>query len=124
MGMKVLIVDDSSIMRKILQRSLGISSALDIESYVEATDGADAMNKFESDGPFSLVFSDIKMPNVDGLEFLKKLGDSPHGGTPVIMVASEGGEQIVMEAIQCGAKGFVLKPFTADQLSAAVRNLF
>jgi len=123
MGMKVLIVDDSSIMRKILQRSLSKSSALDIDFYVEATDGGDAMEKFESDGPFNLIFSDIKMPNVDGLEFLKKLSDSPHSGTPVIMVASEGGEQIVMEAIQSGAKGFVLKPFTAEQLSRAVRNL-
>ena len=70
--MKVLIVDDSSIMRKILQRSLSKSSALDIDFYVEATDGGDAMEKFESDGPFNLIFSDIKMPNVDGLEFLKK----------------------------------------------------
>ncbi len=124
MGMKVLIVDDSSIMRKILQRSLSTSAALDIESYVEAADGGDAMEKFESDGRFGLVFCDIRMPNVDGLEFLKKLRDSPHAGAPVIMVAAEGGEKIVMEAIRNGAKGFVLKPFTAEQLSRAVRNLF
>ncbi len=57
MGMKVLIVDDSSIMRKILQRSLSTSAALDIESYVEAADGGDAMEKFESDGRFGLVLS-------------------------------------------------------------------
>lgn len=123
MGMKVLIVDDSSIMRKILQRSLSNLDALNVESYVEASDGDDAMDKIECDGPFGLVFSDIRMPNVDGLEFLKKLRDSTHAGTPVIMVASEGGERIVMEAIQSGAKGFVLKPFTAEQLSRAIRNL-
>ena len=123
MGLKVLIVDDSYIMRKVLQRSVSTSSSLDIDSFVEASDGAEAMDKMASDGPFSLIFSDVRMPNIGGIEFLRRLRASPYRGIPVIMVTGEGGERAVMEAIQHGAKGFVMKPFTAAQVDAAIRNV-
>lgn len=71
----------------------------------------------------SVIFSDINMPNVNGLEFLRLLKESPHKDLPVIMVTTEGGEKTVMEAISLGAKGFIRKPFTAAQMVDALAKV-
>lgn len=119
MGMNVLIVDDSSVMRKIVERSLRQSSKEPIETVLEAGDGAEALEKLKG-AAVHAVFCDVNMPNVSGIEFLRLLKDSPQAGTPVIMVTTEGGEKTVMEAISLGAKGFIKKPFTAPQMEAAL----
>jgi two-component system chemotaxis response regulator CheY len=62
------------------------------------------------------------MPNVNGLDLLRRLQETPHKGVPVIMVTTEGGEKTVLEAISLGAKGFVRKPFTAEQMEAALHK--
>ena len=119
MAMNVLIVDDSSVMRKIVERSLRQSSKEPIDSIVEASDGAEALEKLKSTQVHA-VFCDVNMPNVSGIEFLRLLRDTPQAGTPVIMVTTEGGEKTVMEAISLGAKGFIKKPFTSPQMEAAL----
>ena len=122
MGLCVLIVDDSSVMRKILERSLRQASKSTIDEVIEAGDGGEAMEKLEG-ASVSVIFSDINMPNVNGLEFLRLLKESPHKGLPVIMVTTEGGEKTVMEAISLGAKGFIRKPFTAVQMVDALAKV-
>jgi two-component system chemotaxis response regulator CheY len=121
MGLKVLIVDDSSVMRKILERSVRQAWKNGIDSVVEAGDGGEAMEKLGG-VVVEVIFSDINMPNVNGLDFLRRLKDSPHKNLPVIMVTTEGGEKTVLEAISLGAKGFIRKPFTAEQLEAALQK--
>jgi two-component system chemotaxis response regulator CheY len=121
MGLKVLIVDDSSVMRKILERSLRQAWKGGIDSVTEAGDGGEAMTKLASDA-VEVIFSDINMPNVNGLDLLRKLKESPHKDVPVIMVTTEGGEKTVLEAISLGAKGFIRKPFTAEQMEAALQK--
>ena len=118
MGLNVLIVDDSSVMRKIVERSLRQASSADIESVVEAADGAEALDKLDAN--LQVIFSDINMPNLNGIEFLKKLKETSHNGLPVIMVTTEGSEQMVMEALNLGAKGFIRKPFTPAQMQEAL----
>lgn len=122
MGLRVLIVDDSSVMRKILERSLRQASESAIDEVIEAGDGGEAMEKLEG-ASVSVIFSDINMPNVNGLEFLRLLKESPHKDLPVIMVTTEGGEKTVMEAISLGAKGFIRKPFTAAQMVEALAKV-
>ncbi len=119
MGLNVMIIDDSSVMRKIVERSLRQAAKQGIDSVVEAGDGGEAIEKLK-DATVNVIFSDINMPNVSGLEFLKKLRDTPQKGLPVIMVTTEGGEQTVMEAIELGAIGFIRKPFTPVQMEAAL----
>jgi two-component system chemotaxis response regulator CheY len=121
MGLKVLIVDDSSVMRKILERSLRQAWKNGIDSVVEASDGGEAMDKLGGE-PVEIIFSDINMPNVNGMDFLRKLRESPHKDLPVIMVSTEGGEKTVREAISLGAKGFIRKPFTAEQMEATLQK--
>lgn len=122
MGLRVLIVDDSSVMRKILERSLRQASESAIDEVIEAGDGGEAMEKLEG-ASVSVIFSDINMPHVNGLEFLRLLKESPHKDLPVIMVTTEGGEKTVMEAISLGAKGFIRKPFTAAQMVEALAKV-
>lgn len=118
MGINVMIVDDSSVMRKIVERSLRQAYKDPIDEVYEAGDGAEAMEKLQG-SPVNVIFSDINMPNVNGIEFLKKLKENSQPA-PVIMITTEGGEQTVLEAIQLGAKGFIRKPFTPVQMEAAL----
>ena len=119
MGLNVMIVDDSSVMRKIVERSLRQAAKQGIDEVLEAGDGGEAIQKLEG-ASVNVIFSDINMPNVNGIEFLRKLKETPHSGLPVIMVTTEGGEQTVLEAIELGAKGFIRKPFTPVQMEAAL----
>ncbi len=119
MALNVLIVDDSAVMSKIVQRSVRQAYNGEIGEVVEAGDGQEALDVLEGN-PVSLIFSGINMPNVSGLDFLKKLKDTTHKDLPVIMITTEGGENTVMEAISLGAKGFIRKPFTAEQVQEAL----
>lgn len=120
--MNILIVDDSSVMRKILERSLRQAVPNGIDQVVEAGDGAEALSKLEQE-TIEVVFSDINMPNVNGLDFLRRLKETPQKDVPVIMVTTEGGEKTVMEAISLGAKGFIRKPFTPQQMESTLAKV-
>jgi len=70
-----------------------------------------------------VIFSDINMPNLNGLDFLRKLKETPYKDLPVIIVTTEGGERTVSEAITLGAKGFIRKPFTTEQMEAVLAQV-
>ncbi|HBE72309.1 MAG TPA: two-component system response regulator [Planctomycetaceae bacterium] len=109
--MKVLVVDDSGVMRKIIARSLGACGVTDV---LEAGDGREGMEVFSSE-EFDLVITDWNMPEMTGLELLKAIRSS--GSTvPVIMVTTEGEKEKVVEAIQAGVTDYLCKPFEQDEL--------
>ncbi|MGH9344825.1 MAG: response regulator [Terriglobia bacterium] len=118
----VLIVDDSSVMRKIIERSLR-QAGLELERVMEADNGADALNLVEANA-IDLIFSDVNMPKMDGLEFLRQVqGIEKAKSIPILMITTEGSEQKVVEAITLGAKGYIRKPFSADQMREQVTQL-
>ena len=115
MAMDVLIVDDSAAIRKILQRDL-LQTNLALGKIHEAHDGREALERMHSES-VGLILSDINMPNMDGLEFLRAVKANPAWkNVPVMMVTSEGSQDKVLQALQLGAAGYVRKPFTADQI--------
>ncbi len=115
MPLDVLIVDDSAAIRKILQRVLQ-QTDLGIGKVIEAGDGNEALETLKTE-KVDLILSDINMPNMDGLTLLGHLRTSPEWkDVPVIMISTEGSHGQVMEAVQLGARGFVRKPFTAQQV--------
>jgi len=119
---RILIVDDSSVMRKIVERSLR-QAGLELGDIVEAGNGIEALAAVKA-GAFDLILSDINMPAMDGLEFLRQLGTVEGGkGTPVVMITTEGSESRVVEALSIGAKGYIRKPFTPDQIKERVTPL-
>ena len=117
--LKVLIVDDSSVMRKIVERALR-QAGLDLGEVLEASNGAEALVAVEKGG-MDMVLSDINMPVMDGLEFLKNLRDVACAkGLPVVMISTEGSEARVVEALSLGARGYLRKPFTPEQIKERV----
>ncbi|MCU0708298.1 MAG: response regulator [Pirellula sp.] len=111
--MKVLVADDSGVMRKIISRSLNAVGVTDI---VEATDGQDAIQKFIDD-TFDMILTDWNMPNKSGLELvteIRALGSS----VPIIMITTEAQKSQVIAAIQAGVNDYLTKPFEAEDLRA------
>lgn len=122
MGKKIMIVDDSSTMRKIVSRSLR-QAGIDVEEILEASDGQEALNTL-ADTNVDLILSDINMPNMDGLEFLRQKGaDDGIKNIPVVMISTEGGADIIGEAKSLGAKGSIKKPFTPDKVNDTLGDL-
>jgi two-component system, chemotaxis family, chemotaxis protein CheY len=120
--LKVLIVDDSSVMRKIVERSLR-QAGLEIAQVKEAGNGAEALAEVQSSS-FDLILSDINMPAMDGLEFLRNLAALPSAkNIPVVMITTEGSETRVVEALSVGAKGYIRKPFTPEQIKERITPL-
>ncbi len=116
----VLIVDDSSTMRKIISRSLR-QAGLSVDNVFEAGDGIEGLNALGAN-QVDLILSDINMPNMDGLEFVKQVR-AQGIKVPIMMITTEGGEDIIGEAINSGASGSIRKPFTPDQLQEKLGGL-
>ena len=123
MGKRVLVVDDSSTMRKIVSRSLR-QAGLEFDEILEASDGQEALNVLENEN-VDLILSDINMPNMDGLEFLRqKKENDAIKNIPVVMITTEGGADIIGEAKQLGAAGSIKKPFKPDTINEVIGGLF
>ena len=121
-AIKALIVDDSSVMRKIVERSLR-QAGLEISTVYEAGNGAEALGVLK-DRQVDLILCDINMPVMDGLEFIKRLpGVESCKGVPVVMITTEGNEAHVVQALSSGAKGYIRKPFTPEQVKENVVSL-
>ncbi|MBF0142470.1 MAG: response regulator [Magnetococcales bacterium] len=118
--MRVLIVDDSSVMRKIVSRGLR-QAGLKIDDVLEAEDGQKGLEVLQSN-TVDLILSDWNMPVMDGLQFVKSVraGIPEINKIPIVMVTTEGGEAKVAAAEAAGANGHVKKPFTPETLKAAL----
>jgi two-component system, chemotaxis family, chemotaxis protein CheY len=117
-----LIVDDSSVMRKIVERSLRQAG---IEEMVvhEAGNGIEALELLRA-GKMDLILSDINMPAMDGLELLRQIkAQNLAPGVPVVMITTESSEGHVKQAIASGARGYIRKPFTPEQVKERVLPL-
>jgi len=120
--LKVLIVDDSVAMRKIIVRTLE-QTGLAVSEIVTACNGLEALLEVEK-GDVDLVLSDIDMPIMDGLEFLKRIANLEVAKSPpIIMITTVGSQARVVEALHDGAKGYIRKPFTAEQVREKLTSL-
>ena len=115
MSIRALIIDDSSVMRKIVERSLR-QAGIELSKVFEAGNGAEALAVLQ-ENQVDLILCDINMPVMDGLEFIKQLpGVANAKDVPVVMITTEGSESHVVQALSCGARGYIRKPFTAEQV--------
>ena len=118
-SIRVLIVDDSSVMRKIVERSLR-QAGIELAKVFEAGNGAEALGVLK-ENQVDLILCDINMPVMDGLEFIKQLpGVANAKDVPVVMITTEGSETHVVQALSCGARGYIRKPFTPEQVREQV----
>jgi len=115
-GMKIAIVDDEQDMRQSISQWLALSG-YDTETFASAED---ALKKLGPDYP-GIVISDIKMPGMDGMQFLKKLMGSD-SALPVIMITGHGDVPMAVEAMRVGAFDFLEKPFNPDQMTKLAKK--
>ncbi|MEI9980121.1 MAG: response regulator [Edaphobacter sp.] len=124
--MRALIVDDSAVMRKVIERALR-QAGLELSEVLQASNGEEALQllrESQSGSPLSLILSDINMPVMDGLQFLEtRRQENLAQGVPVVMITTEGNESFVLRAIAAGAQGYICKPFTAEQVKVRVLPL-
>ena len=118
MGKQVLIVDDASFMRMMIKDILTKNG---YEVVGEAENGNKALEKYKELKP-DLVLMDITMPEVDGISALKNICKED-GNAKVVMCSAMGQQNMVIEAIQSGARDFIVKPFQADRVLEAVKKV-
>lgn len=117
MANRILIVDDAAFMRMMIR---DILSKNGFEVVGEANDGAQAIEKFKEVKP-DLVTMDITMPEMDGIHALKEI-KKIDPTAKVIMCSAMGQQAMVIDAIQAGAKDFIVKPFQADRVIEAIKK--
>ncbi len=122
--MKVLIVDDSSTMRRIIGNVVG-QLGIPKEDFDEAEDGVVAW-KLLAQNTYDIVLTDWNMPNMNGLQLVQKIrGEgSTHRTVPIIMITTEGGKSEVITALKAGVNNYIVKPFSADILKEKLDSVF
>ncbi len=119
---KVLVVDDSPVMRRIIKKNLKQAGFLE-ENILESPDGDTATDRILVEN-FDLIISDWHMPKVDGLEFFYRLqAYDDFKDIPFLMVTSEAQKEKVMEALNAGISNYILKPFTAMDLEKKIKQI-
>ena len=115
--MKILIVDDSTMLRDMLSYALNEGGYSDV---TEAVDGIDGLNKAKKED-FDLIITDINMPNMDGIALVNELRDLPqYEKSPILVLTTERGDDMKSKGKASGATGWIVKPFVPEQLLKAV----
>ncbi|MCP4633803.1 MAG: response regulator [candidate division Zixibacteria bacterium] len=116
--MQVLVVDDSQIMRKIVTGALNKAG---VTETVDACDGKEAIQMLKNCNDIGLVLMDWNMPNMTGIEALRKIR-SDKNTVPVIMVTTEGEKEKVLEALKSGANDYLVKPFSPKDIQSKLEK--
>ncbi len=116
---KILAVDDSASMRQMVSFTLKGAG----HEVVEAVDGVDALQKAKNN-QVDLVLTDVNMPNMDGVTLIRELRSLPdYKFTPMLTLTTESGGEKKSEGKQAGATGWIVKPFSPDQLLATINKV-
>ncbi len=112
--MKILVVDDSSTMRRIIKNTL---ARLGYKDVLEAGDGVEGWAQLDANPDIEMLITDWNMPEMNGLELVKKVrADERFEDLPIIMVTTEGGKAEVITALKAGVNNYIVKPFTPQVL--------
>jgi two-component system chemotaxis response regulator CheY len=112
--LKILVVDDSSTMRRIIKNTLTRLKFLDL---LEAENGAQAWEVLVQNADVGVLITDWNMPEMNGLELVKKVrAEQKYVDLPIIMVTTEGGKTEVITALKAGVNNYIVKPFTPEVL--------
>ncbi len=119
--MKLLVVDDSSTMRRIIKNTL---QRLGFEDVLEAEHGIEAWQVMERTPDINVLITDWNMPEMNGLELVRKVrADGRYDAMPIIMVTTEGGKAEVITALKAGVNNYIVKPFTPQVLKEKLEDV-
>ena len=119
---RVLIVDDSIVVRRILALAVSQMPELSRAAVEQAADGAEALQRLKS-ARFDLVLCDIRMPLVDGYELLRVARGELGLTMPIVIISTMGREQDVQRGMEAGATSYVLKPLSPHDIKRALRDV-
>jgi two-component system chemotaxis response regulator CheY len=120
---RILVVEDSSSMRSFVRAALETCDLLSEVTVEEAGSGFDALRMLPR-GQYDLVITDINMPDINGLELMRFISSSDqHRSTPVLVISTQASERDRERGLALGARGYLVKPFTADQLCETVTRV-
>jgi len=118
-NLKILYVDDSSVVREMVESFLFELGYLNIEG---AVDGLDALEKVdEAEDAFDFIITDINMPNMDGITFIKKLrGQFDYMSTPIMVLSTEWTDEMKLKGKEAGATSWIVKPFDLQLIKKGI----
>ncbi len=118
--MKILVVDDSPTMRRII---INVLNRIGYKDVVEAENGLDALSKLKANPDIGLILTDWNMPEMDGLTFVETVRSSPEfKSIPIIMVTTIGAKEEIIKALKAGVNNYIVKPFTPDILKEKIEK--
>lgn len=117
--MKILTIDDSTTMRRIIINTLARIGYKDV---VQADNGKIGLQKLD-EGGVDLIITDWNMPEMDGLEFVKRCRAGAFANVPILMVTTNAAKEDIVEALQAGVNNYVVKPFTPETLKEKIELL-
>lgn len=119
--MKLLVVDDSSTMRRIIKNTLERLGQTDV---LEAEHGVEAWDLLSKNDDVKVVITDWNMPEMNGLDLVKKIrAEKKYEDMPIIMVTTEGGKAEVITALKAGVNNYIVKPFTPQVLKEKLEDV-
>lgn len=121
-GRSLLVVDDSATFRQLLCMSLQRVDGISKGDITEASDGAEALEKVKSSS-FDLVLTDIRMPKMDGLEFVRHVrSELKRHDLPIIIISTKGADEDIELGMSLGASGYLSKPISMTRLRELVTS--
>ncbi len=119
-NLKILAVDDSPTMRRIIVNTLKRAGFEDVS---EASDGKDALAKLKTD-KFDFIITDWNMPEMDGLTFVNSVRSDPElQSLPILMVTTRSVKEDIMQAIKAGVNNYIVKPFTPETIAEKINQV-
>ena len=119
--MKLLVVDDSSTMRRIIKNTL---QRLGFNDVLEAEHGVEAWQIMERTPDINVLITDWNMPEMNGLDLVRKVrAEKKYESMPIIMVTTEGGKAEVITALKAGVNNYIVKPFTPQVLKEKLEDV-
>jgi len=119
--LKLLVVDDSSTMRRIIKNTL---QRLGFDDVLEAEHGVEAWQIMERTPDINVLITDWNMPEMNGLDLVRKVrAEKKYEGMPIIMVTTEGGKAEVITALKAGVNNYIVKPFTPQVLKEKLEDV-
>ncbi len=120
MARKILILDDTQSMRSLLSMTLKQNGHI----VIEATDGIDGLDKLKQNPDVDLIFTDLNMPNRNGIEFIKDVkAIASLKSIPIVMLTTESEEQKKLEGKSAGAMAWIVKPFKVDTIQSVLEKI-
>lgn len=122
MGMNLLVIDDSAIVRKVMKKTISLSN-VEVDETFEAADGLLGIEQLKTN-KVDLIFLDINMPNMNGIEFLEHIRQvDEFQQIPVVVISTEGSNDRIQKLEELGITAFLRKPVTAEQIAELVNSL-